>query len=463
MNRTLLALALVFPLAAGAAVQIKRAEGPRSIAEAEQKQPAPLLEWFHPVYPPELKAEKLHETVRVRYIVDENGAIASPEVLNGDQRLHAAALAAIRQWKYRQPPENRKAEPVSYDVEFEFRPDGPPEGVSKFIPPYKVEPSPHYHPEELRAPDPVYPKHLENRQLFGEVELNLGVNKQGRVEGVEVVRATHADFLAVAFATVEQWEFQPARSGRLPESGEQIAVLTFTVLDAENNRPLKKDWLENNGISLRESGSPKPADFFDETPQAVSIVDPVYPHELLSKGVEGTAQVDFSVDHEGLVTDIAVVEATEPDFGATLAAAIAGWRFKPLYRHGEITGADFSIKWKFAKPSEENTAPESLAALAPGEKPISAKDLDRPLVPIYRRTPVYQKGFLDAKQPGQADIEVTINQSGRVCWPRIVSASQPEFGWAAATALSRWYFETPLKAGKPVSVRVVIPIRFNPK
>ena len=317
--------------------------------------------------------------------------------------------------------------------------------------------------EERHAPDPVYPKHLESRQLFGEVEMNLGINEKGRVEGVEVVRTSHADFLAVAFTTVEQWEFQPAGRGHVPERGEQIAVLSFMVMDSAMNRTSNKEWLENNGITLRDPGASKSAEYFDEIPQAKAVVDPIYPYDLLAKGVEGSARVNFAVNKEGQVVDIAVIEATEPDFGASLAAAIAAWSFKPLYRQGEKTWADFSILWKFSKPSENNTAPESLAALTPGENRVHAKELDRPLAPLYRRPPVYPKLLWDAKTPGQAKIEITINQAGRVCWPKIVEATNPEMGWAAATAVSLWYFETPLKGGKPVEIRAVIPVQFKPE
>ena len=465
MKRFLCALLLFVPLAVGAAEHIKHPneQVDLTLIPDEKHQYPELLEWKHPVYPPELVAEGPHASVRIRYIVDKNGAITAPEVLEGDERFHAAALTAINQWRYRRPAENHELVPLSLEVEFNFNPKGPPESISQFEVPYEVNVSPHHHPEERNAPDPVYPRHLEKRLLFGEVELNLGINAQGRVDGVEVVRATHADFLSAAFAALEQWEFQPAMSGRLPEDGEQIAVLKFTVVDSETNRTAQKNWLEKNGITLRDPGAPKSSDYFDEIPQAMVVVDPVYPHDLLTKGVEGTAQVNFSVNKEGEISEVAIVEATEPDFGAALAAAIVAWHFKPLYHQGEKAWADFSILWKFTRPNEENTGPESLTALNSGINRAGAKELDRPLSPLYRRAPVYPPELFSAKTSGQADIEIIVNQSGRVCWPRIIRATDPAFGWAAATALSRWYFETPRKGGKPVDVRVVIPVKFKPE
>ncbi len=462
MKKILFVLASIIALAAGAAERIKHRDD-ATLSDLANSRDAVLLEWSHPVYPPELKAGGKREVVRVSYIVDETGAITAPEVVRGDERFHAAALAAIKLWKYKPGLKNGKNTSRDFEIDFEFRPEGPPNSTSKFTTPYKMVSPRHLHPEERRAPNPEYPKHLEKRQLFGEVELTLGINEQGRVKGVEVGRATHADFLSAAFTAFEQWEFRPAMLGRLPVKGEQIAVMRFEVMDGETNRALKADWLENSGVTIRDPAAPKSAEYFDETPVALAIVDPVYPYELLGKGVEGTARVNFSVNQEGEVIDLAVVEATEPDFGAALAAAMAVWKFKPLFHLGEKALVDFSILWKFAKPSEENTGPESLAALVPGENRVKAKELDRPLAPLFLLAAEYPKALKEAKTVGQANIEITINQSGRVCWPRIVSATQPEFGWAAATAVSRWYFETPMKGGKPVEVRAVIPVDFKPE
>jgi TonB family protein len=274
------------------------------------------------------------------------------------------------------------------------------------------------------------------------------------------LRSSHADFLAAAFAAVEQWEFQPARYGRVPAPGAQLAVLSFHVVDEETNAPAKEGWLEKNGITIRDAHDSRSADYFTRIPEAVIMVDPVYPHPQLTGGVEGTAQVFFSVNEEGRVNSVRVAEAADPDFGASLVAAISAWRFKPLYHHGEAAAVDFALKWKFSLPTGADTDPESLAALNPDAPRAKARELDRPLFPLYRRAPQYPAALFEAKTAGAAEIEVTINKSGRVCWPRIVSATQPEFGWAAATAVSQWYFETPLKGGQPVAVRVVIPVRF---
>jgi TonB family protein len=87
--------------------------------------------------------------------------------------------------------------------------------------------------------------------------------------------------------------------------------------------------------------------------------------------------------------------------------------------------------------------------------------LDEKLTPILRVPPVYPAALKAAGGPkGEAEIEFVIARDGRARLPKIVSASHEEFGWAAATAVAQWVFKAPQREGRPVDVRVSIPISF---
>ena len=62
---------------------------------------------------------------------------------------------------------------------------------------------------------------------------------------------------------------------------------------------------------------------------------------------------------------------------------------------------------------------------------------------------------------GEATIEVLIDKDGWVQLPRVVSTSNPAFGWAAAQAVAVWRFEPPKVGGKAVVTRVRIPFVFS--
>jgi outer membrane biosynthesis protein TonB len=47
--------------------------------------------------------------------------------------------------------------------------------------------------------------------------------------------------------------------------------------------------------------------------------------------------------------------------------------------------------------------------------------------------------------------------------PRIISATDPAFGFAAAQAVFGWQFKPPTKGGQPVVTKVRIPFGFEDK
>jgi TonB family protein len=89
------------------------------------------------------------------------------------------------------------------------------------------------------------------------------------------------------------------------------------------------------------------------------------------------------------------------------------------------------------------------------------KKLDVMPKALSRRPPVYPSTLREAGRPGEALIEFYIDEKGDAQLPRIVSASAPEFGYAAAQAVATWRFEPPMKNGKPVIARAQIPVAFK--
>ena len=68
-----------------------------------------------------------------------------------------------------------------------------------------------------------------------------------------------------------------------------------------------------------------------------------------------------------------------------------------------------------------------------------------------------------SKADGNGLSEFLIDENGDAQLPRIISASAPEFGYAAAQAVATWRFDSPLKAGKKVVTKVRIPVKFTLK
>jgi len=119
----------------------------------------------------------------------------------------------------------------------------------------------------------------------------------------------------------------------------------------------------------------------------------------------------------------------------------------------------------FQFDGEASLDPEARRILAELRKPapaiFTAAQLDeRPKV-IQQTSPAYPRALKDDGLTGQAEIEFVVSRDGRVLFPRIVSASHEDFGWAATVAVAQWRYQPPQKDGRNVEVRMTVPILFT--
>jgi len=414
----------------------------------------PLLEfWKAPEYPAAARAAKQEGRVIVDMIVDAHGLVTEARVAKSDNPVFdEAALAAVRQWRFK--PGLDEGKPVAFGlvgpVEFKLSP-------KEQVPPGRL-PSdrlwPHVAKRQpariVRAPDPEYPEELEARKLPGRVDLRVELGADGKIASTRVVWASHAAFVTEALRVSRTWEVEPARQGLLPLPTSLESPAEFSLLGAK-----RADILAANGMRLLTEAT-------EVLPEPFVITEPIFPLEKLLAGEEGTAEATFTVDERGLPADMALQASSAPEFGAALLAAMDCWAFRPAMQAGTRVPVKLAVTWTFTRPTDG--ARKRLAeALAPeGAGIAQAKGLDAPLRVLWRGFPAYPSSLGAEGPEGTAQIEFVIDHEGRAQLPRVMEATQPEFGWAAATAVSQWVFERPMRGGQPVDVRVQIAISFAP-
>jgi TonB family protein len=197
------------------------------------------------------------------------------------------------------------------------------------------------------------------------------------------------------------------------------------------------------------------------------VADPVFPYDLLLKGEGGSATVLFSVDEKGSPTGARVLDASDPEFGEALVAAVEMSAFSTPMADGHAVTAALMRKAEFtAAASGNDGAPDPVARVLAGLRAGtigSGAGLDAKLTPRYMISPRYPGALREGGRPsGQAVVEFVVDRDGRARLPRVVSATDRRFGWAAATAVSQWVFDGPRRGGNPADVRVQIPFQFKP-
>jgi TonB family protein len=245
---------------------------------------------------------------------------------------------------------------------------------------------------------------------------------------------------------------------RLAAQDEMLSTpaeyLAIDVLDG--SKPMPTKWAGPDQSKLPENFR------YEVPPRAPGKVVPVYPYSLLRKGKTGSAVVICAIDQNGVVGETRVSDATFPEMGEALAAALEAQTFTPAKRGDQATTSLIAVEYKF---SADDAAVRDDRALIEREtkQPDSiakANKLDAQPKPTAMRQPAFPAALRGKAESGEAVVEFLIDEQGHVRLPRIVSATDPAFGDAAAQALVAWQFVAPKAGGQPAVVKVKIPMKF---
>lgn len=421
--------------------------------------PAILREWEPPVYPAEALKSRQSGMVNVMLIVDDTGQVTSARALeDSDEAFVASAIAAVKSWVFAPELEDGKAVACCLETLVTFSPATGQQQKTKGRYPSLEQTfrrAQRTMPRPTVTPPGNYPEVLVERKFGGVAKFSGVVTPAGRLVQPRIVAASHVDFVQAALDSLKEWEFAPGMQGDLTVEAPVEGQISFDSLVAKVG-----DVYEANGISAPDGSLPT------VKPEPLVIVDPVLPLDILLEGQGGSASVAFTVNESGTVLDVSVKEATHPAFGEALVAAVESWSFARPIQNNQVVSVALLKRAEFAAIPEDPVQisdPNIRLVLAMRQGEIGgARGLDEKITPTYQVRPEYPRALKAQGGPaGRADIEFIIDRFGRVRLPLVVSATHAEFGWSAATAVSQWVFRTPRRGGKPVDVKVKIPITFG--
>jgi protein TonB len=88
--------------------------------------------------------------------------------------------------------------------------------------------------------------------------------------------------------------------------------------------------------------------------QLTRRVAPDYPQAAVRQGIEGFAEVRFTVTAKGTVSDVSIVESTPPDiFDRAAIDAVRRWRYEPRTVDGQPTETQLQVKLQFKLDSRK--------------------------------------------------------------------------------------------------------------
>ncbi|HYC72857.1 MAG TPA: TonB family protein [Opitutaceae bacterium] len=98
---------------------------------------------------------------------------------------------------------------------------------------------------------------------------------------------------------------------------------------------------------------------------------------------------------------------------------------------------------------------------APDGTIYEPRDLDRQPRPLSRAAPSYPAAQQRAGVTGSVTVEFVVDAHGAVQHARVVSATHRAFEGPALAAVRTWTFQAGQKGGRPVAVRLQVPIQFQ--
>jgi TonB family protein len=429
-------------------------------APANAKNSVPRLLAAAPCILPKEKLEgkKIPFDVWCKVSIGEDGGVAGVVLdSEADKAFQDAALETLKTWRF--APARKDGMAFASDLHT----------AVMFMTPWKpadpgvdLKGTP---PSVLRQVMPEYPRDMMIKGGKGEVLLAFVVDENGKVQNPIVVRSDNPNFNQPAIEALLKWKFKPAMQNDKPVKTRMQVPISFQRHDLADGGNAYSH-IEGPSRKAREK-LPEPLRI-DVPPKPKGVISPVYPYELLRKNIEGKAQLTLGINANGKVIEFNVVSSTNPEFALALIAASDAFEFEPAVKDNKPSPSFITYDMHFSGgqirgqscvvPSDEDRYLLSVEKKHP-DRIFTLKQLDAIPKPLSRKIPLFP---LTATNPtGEAKIEVLIDTEGFVRLPRILSASDPAFGYAATQAVVAWRFESPLVKGKPVIARAVIPFSFS--
>ncbi len=312
---------------------------------------------------------------------------------------------------------------------------------------------------------PAYPPEMRFWGVTGSGLLQLTVTDSGEVVSPKVIRSPHPAFEQAMVKSVLTGKFSPGQRNGVATSSQVQLPFTFRFEPSPTKGPLSR---REPFYFPKQPGDALPPELrYDEPPKINLVASVVYPVELLRTDVTGSAKVAVALDDKGRPINVKIVSATHPDFGHATKAMIQAWEFSPAMKDKKAIANVFLFEQKFEWDERDagvnRKTRELLSALASKSSAVVETDaLDKRPKPLYQPQPQDPRLSVNSADPPAAVVvEFYIDHDGFVHLPRIVSAPDPELGWAAVTAVKRWVFEVPTVKGTPVFARRELALEFR--
>ncbi|HEX6038736.1 energy transducer TonB [Longimicrobium sp.] len=209
----------------------------------------------------------------------------------------------------------------------------------------------------VSALNAAYPADKHAAGQGATVQVALVVGADGVPRDARVTTSTDAAFDSVTLASVAELRFTPATvEGRAVPVQLELPIQWRPAAPAADPGPSTGTDHARTGKRSNGVGGWELSDVdVVPRPRNISVLQRAlteyYPRELRDAGVEGTVQVRFRVDAQGIPRDFIVTTTTEPGFNAATLQAVSQLRFTPGQKDGQAVDVwvELPIAWSIVR------------------------------------------------------------------------------------------------------------------
>ena len=208
-------------------------------------------------------------------------------------------------------------------------------------------------------------------------------------------------------------------------------------------------------------------------PVVVKEAKPRYTADAMRAKVEGTVTLEGIVQPDGVIDEVRVTKALDPDLDQEAIKAFKEWRFKPGLKDGKpvpvrVTIAmSFTLRDRRAKPPVQLGSASSLGAggaTLPAATHVyePGNGVSAPVV-VQQAKPRYTPAAREAGITGIVVLECVVETTGSVGAVKVTRSLDEGLDREAINAVRQWRFEPGMKDGKAVPVRIKLEMTFSLK
>jgi TonB family protein len=180
----------------------------------------------------------------------------------------------------------------------------------------------------MRKVNPEYPEQAKLEGIEGSIKLTITVNEEGNVYEIKTDPENNPILEKAAIDAVKKWKYNPILLNAKPVPVIATATVVFSLKDATPPGQAQKAPSE---IKVPKS---KPLKIVSEGEKWIHTVQPVYPEEAIKAGIQGQVLLEVTINEEGLVYDVRVVQG-HPLLAKAAVAAVKQWQCKPTLLNNE--------------------------------------------------------------------------------------------------------------------------------